>query len=215
MAAAPSFGKICKEIIQMEKSIIAIVYHSHNGHTRQLAKFLADQMHTEQTCVQLLTVAEAADNFELLHRADMIVFGCPTYFGNISGAFKQFMEKTDSFWYRQLWKNKLAAAFTISSTTNGDKLNTLNSLFVFAAQHGMHWISLGILPRFINEEQTDGQNRMASYIGMMAQCDNSSNKPHPLHDGDRLTAELFAERIVEVTNHFKQTKNNSYDTLSN
>ncbi len=199
----------------MQKSIIAVVFHSEKGHTRQLAGFLADQLHSSTTCVHLLTVQEAEQNFELLHLADMIVFGCPTYFGNVSAGFKLFMEKTGAFWYQQLWKNKLAAAFTISATTNGDKLNTLFSIATFAAQHGMHWINLGVLPRFINDEQTDGQNRMASYIGLMAQCNNSQTAMQPLHAGDQLTAELFAKRLVEVTNHFKQTKNKNYDTVSN
>jgi multimeric flavodoxin WrbA len=116
------------------------------------------------------------------------------------------MEATGCFWYRQLWKDKLAAAFTISSSAGGDKLNTLSSIFLFAAQHSMHWISLGVLPRYLNDEQTDGQNRQASYIGLMAQCDNSHTTVSPLHPGDQLTAELFAHRLLAVTTQFKAAK---------
>lgn len=56
------------------------------------------------------------------------------------------MEATSKFWYTQTWKNKLAAGFTNSSSLNGDKLNTLQQLSIFSAQHSMLWISLGILP---------------------------------------------------------------------
>ncbi|HEX2536629.1 MAG TPA: flavodoxin family protein [Chitinophagaceae bacterium] len=188
----------------MERAIISVVYHSSKGHTGQLASVLAEQMSTAATEVRLLTVEEAENNLELLHQSDTIVFGSPTYFGNVSAAFKRFMEKTGSFWYRQLWKNKLAAAFTISSTANGDKLHTLEALMLFACQHSMTWIPLGVLPRFLNNEQTDGQNRMASYIGLMAQCDNSQTVLNPLHPGDQLTAELFALRIVELTLSYKK-----------
>ncbi len=199
-----------KKIVTMQKAIISVVYHSSKGHTEQLAKILAEQMSTDYTQVYLLTVEEAQNNFELLHRSDTIVFGCPTYFGNVSAAFKQFMERTGGFWYKQTWKNKLAAAFTISSTTCGDKLNTLQALMLFACQHSMNWISLGILPRFLNDEQTDGQNRLASYIGLMAQCGNSQTAVNPLHPGDQLTAELFALRIMEVTLNYKNIPVQSY-----
>lgn len=187
----------------MQKAFITVLYHSNGGHTKQLAAFLAEQLKTDHTLVQLLSTEEAVENFEPLHQSDTIVMGCPTYFGNVSAAFKTFMERTGSFWFRQLWKNKLAAAFTISSTTGGDKLNTLQALHIFASQHSMNWIPLGVLPRFINDEQTDGQNRLAGYIGLMAQCDNGQNVVHPLHPGDQLTAELFAQRIVEVTLRFR------------
>lgn len=190
----------------MDRAIISIVCHSSSGHTEQLAKLLARQMKTKETEVILLNAEQAKEDSELLHRSDTIVFGCPTHFGNVSAPFKDFMESTGKFWYKQPWKNKLAAAFTISSTTCGDKLATLQSILLFAAQHSMNWISLGVLPRFLNDEQTDGQNRLASYIGLMAQSDNSQTSVSPLHPGDALTAELFAKRIVEVTLSYKREK---------
>lgn len=180
----------------MQKATISLVYHNNKGHTTQSATLLADQMRTPQAKVQLMDVEEAKEDFESLHQSDTIVFGSPTYFGNVSAPFKWFMEATDHFWYKQSWKNKLAAAFTISSTSNSDKSNTFQSLMLFAAQHSMHWISLGVLPRFLNDEQ----NRLASYIGLTAQCNNSF-VVHALHPGDALTAELFARRIVETTLH--------------
>ena len=49
-----------------------------------------------------------------------------------------------SFW-RVGWKNSACeiAAFTVSGSPSGDKLNTLTSLAIFAAQHGMLWIGTG------------------------------------------------------------------------
>lgn len=198
----------------MEKGNISIVYHSQQGHTKQVAQILAQSMSSELTGVNLVDVEDVATNMELLHESDTIIFGCPTYFGNVSADFKQFMERTGKFWYKQLWKDKLAAGFTLSSTTNGDKLNTLISLSLFAAQHSMLWISQGILPRFCNDEQTDGQNRLASYLGLMVQCANGSDV-QPLHPGDLLTIELFAQRIVDITLKYKNLKIYSYDTRRN
>jgi NAD(P)H dehydrogenase (quinone) len=125
------------------------------------------------------------------------------------------MEETGAFWYKQLWKNNLAVAFTVSSTVYGDKLNTLQSIATSAAQHSMHWINLGILPRFLNNEQTDGQNRLSTCFGLMMQSDNSKECVAPFNPGDLLTLELFARRIMEVTMNFKNLKINNYDTFRN
>ncbi|MCF0074245.1 flavodoxin family protein [Dyadobacter sp. CY261] len=183
----------------MKKVTIAIVYHSRSGHTERLARLLAQEMTTDRSLVHLVNVAQPDSYLDLLSSSDTIVFGCPTYFGNVSAEFKHFMERTGEFWYKQPWKDKLAAGFTLSSTINGDKLNTLESMMLFACQHSMNWISLGVLPRFLNNEQTEGQNRLASYIGLMEQCDNGERVINSQHPGDLLTAELFARRVVEVS----------------
>lgn len=202
-----------QQSFNMQKAVISIVYHSSKGHTRQLAQLIGAHLRTDETEVHVLTVAEAERNFSLLHASDAIVFGSPTHFGNVSADFQRFMESTGSFWYRQPWKNKLAAGFTISSTSGGDKLNTLQSLILFACQHGMNWISLGVLPRFINDEQTDGQNRLASYAGLMAQCSNDCKDPEPLHPGDQLTAELFAQRIVQLVLSYRPARTINPSTI--
>ncbi|MDQ8052616.1 MAG: flavodoxin family protein [Pedobacter sp.] len=184
---------------------IAVLYHSGFGHTKQVAKLLAEKLTHQQTLVFLIDCTHAHKKWEVLHTCDTIVFGCPTYFGTVSAGFKQFMEKTGSFWYRQLWKDKFAAGFTVSSTIGGDKQHTLQTIAIFAAQHGMHWINLGILPRFCGDMQTEGQNRLASYQGLMVQSDNTQVEVRTFHPGDLLTLELFAERILQINlkNHIK------------
>lgn len=199
----------------MQKVKIAIVYHSRWGHTRAVAIHLAASMCSESTEIHLVPVEEASEKMQLLHDAHTIVFGCPTYFGNVSAGFKEFMEHTASFWYQQKWNNKLSAGFTNSSTASGDKLNTLIALSLFAAQHGMTWISQGVLPRFINDQQTDGQNRLGSYLGLMTQSDNNLKAIGTIHPGDSLTTELFAQRIVDTTVRYtSQAMNNkSVETI--
>jgi NAD(P)H dehydrogenase (quinone) len=199
----------------MQQVIISIVYHSNHGHTEQAAKLIAAFMQSPEVRVRIIHVSEVSQRWQLLHESDAIVFGSPTLFGNVSAKFKEFMEATGSFWYRQTWKNKLAAAFTVSSTRGGDKLNTLQAISIFAAQHGMHWINPGILPRFINDRQTDGQNRLSSYLGLMIQSDNSQKQVSAFHPGDLLTLELFAQRIADLTKDFKKHKINNYDRIGN
>ena len=70
------------------------------------------------------------------------------------------------------------------------------------------------MPRYCNNEQTDGQNRMDSYLGLMIQSDNT-REVNPSHPGDVLTTELFAKRILDVTFKFKHIKINHYDSITN
>ncbi len=179
---------------------IVIVYHSGYGHTRIVAESIAQGIGQETGEVTLLPAKEAAGRLDLLAEADTIVFGSPTYFANVSAEFKAFMESTGSVYSQQRWKNKLAAGFTNSSSTNGDKLHTLISLSLFAAQQGMIWIPLGILPRFENGIQQSSPNGMGSYLGLMTMSDNvhgQLNEPADLE-----TAELFGRRIAQVTRQF-------------
>lgn len=182
---------------------ISIVYHSGYGHTRLVAEEICKGVSSEVREVNLLSTKEALENLELLHQSDTIVFGSPTYMGSVSADFKTFMEATGKFWYKQMWKDKLAAGFTNSSTRNGDKLNTLQQLSIFAAQHSMIWISTGILPTFENDQQTDSPNAMASYLGLMTMSDNAIQTVNPPSDLE--TAYLFGQRIARITQQFNST----------
>lgn len=183
---------------------IAIIYHSGYGHTKIVAEHIQKGASGELEQVILLSTLQAQGNFEMLHQADTLVFGSPTYMGTISTDFKKFMEATGKFWYSQKWKDKFAAGFTNSSTLNGDKLNTFQQLFLFASQHSMLWISTGILPKFEKDKQLEEPNGLASYLGLMTLSDNSTkevNQPKGLE-----TAVLFGERIAQITKQFKQSK---------
>jgi multimeric flavodoxin WrbA len=180
---------------------VLIIYHSGYGHTKQVAEHICKGVFTQLKAVRAISVLEAMDDFDLLHRADTLVFGTPTYMGTVSADFKKFMEATGRFWYAQKWKNKLAAGFTNSSTVNGDKLNTLQQLALFAAQHSMLWIPTGILPVFENDRQLDAPNGMAGYLGLMTLSDNSTKTvcvPRGLE-----TAELFGRQIAQITLQLK------------
>jgi multimeric flavodoxin WrbA len=181
---------------------ITIIYHSGFGHTQRVAEHIALGAKKIITEVEVITSKQAIAQLATLQTSDTLVFGSPTYFGNVSAEFKQFMEATGSIWARQQWKDKLAAGFTNSSSTNGDKLNTLVNLQLFASQHSMLWIPLGLLPRYDGAgRQLPEHNGMASYVGLMTMSDNNHqqcNDPADLH-----TAELFGERIARLTLQIK------------
>lgn len=180
---------------------VLIIYHSGFGHTKLVAEHIHSGVSSKLKETRLLSVLEAMDDFDLLHGADTLVFGTPTYMGTVSADFKKFMEATGKFWYAQKWKNKLAAGFTNSSTVNGDKLNTLQQLALFAAQHSMLWTPTGILPVFKNDHQLEAPNGMAGYLGLMTLSDNSTQTLCPPKGLE--TAELFGRHIAQITLQYK------------
>ncbi len=177
---------------------IIIVYHSGSGHTKVVAEHIAKGALQEVSDVLLIPVQEAHTRLREFEEADAIVFGSPTLFGNVSAEFKKFMESTGGIWFNQVWKDKLAAGFTNSSSRNGDKLHTLVSLSLFAAQHGMLWIPVGIMPQYDEKgRQLEEPNGMASYLGLMTMSDNSRDEF--TLPADLITAESFGRRIGRIT----------------
>ena len=152
----------------------------------------------ERTQVSLQRV-DALD-LEPLHAADAIVFGAPTYMGSASAAFKGFMESTSRLWLQQRWKDKLAAGFTNSGSLYGDKANTIAELCGFAAQHGMLWVSLGMLVNDLRGDRDDPRhlNRFGSSLGLMTQADIDRGPELAPPASDLETARAFGRRIAEL-----------------
>ena len=186
---------------------VVVVYHSGYGHTGKQAQAVYEGVKSVAgTAVQLIAVADADRHWDDLARADAIIFGAPTYMGSISAEFKKFMEATSKLWYTQDWKDKLAAGFTNSASLNGDKLNSLVELTIFAAQHSMIWISLGLLPANNSKSQRDDLNRMGSYLGAMSQSDADVDADVAPPSGDLATARHLGRRVAEITARFSAAR---------
>ncbi len=179
---------------------VAVVFHSGYGHTkRQAESVLAGAAGVAGVTATLYDVTTLDDaGWSALDAADALVFGTPTYMGSASAKFKEFMETSSRRWYTQAWKNKVAAAFTVSASQSGDKLNTLVELMVFANQHGMLWVGLGLMPG--NNSSTgsiNDLNRIGSYSGAMAQA-NSDQGADAMLESDLKTAEALGQRVAET-----------------
>lgn len=179
----------------MNKSIV-IVYHSGYGHTGKIAEAVA-----EGGQGRLLAI-DAEGNlpeggWELLAAADAIVFGSPTYMGNVSWQFKKFADQSSKVWIGQGWKNKLGAAFTNSASVAGDKQTTLYTMFTLAQQHGMVWVGTGLMPSNAKSAQRDDVNYLSSFAGL-ATATPSDASTDEMVQGDLRTAILFGKRVRET-----------------
>jgi NAD(P)H dehydrogenase (quinone) len=180
---------------------IVVVYHSGYGHTQRMAQAVAEGANAE-----LMAISAEGDlpagGWEQLKAADAIIFGAPTYMGSVSWQFKKFADASSKPWYAQDWKDKVAAGFTNSAGMNGDKFNTLTTLFTLAMQHSMIWVSQGLMPSNTLAAKRDDINYLVSYSGAIAQSP-SDGGAKDMSRGDLETARLFGKRVADVAAKLK------------
>ncbi|MFH8338145.1 flavodoxin family protein [Streptomyces sp. AM6-12] len=187
----------------MTTPVLSIAYHSGYGHTAVLAEAVRAGAVEAGAEAHLIKVDEITEEqWRILDRSDAIVFGSPTYMGTASGAFHVFGEATSSRWADQDWQGKLAAGFTNSGSKSGDKLHTLQFFQTLAAQHGMHWVNLGLLPGWNSSTASENDlNRLGFFTGAAAQTDTDQG-PEGVHKADIATAEHLGRRVAETARTF-------------
>ncbi len=181
---------------------VVIAYHSGYGHTARQARAVATGVDTVPgTRADLRDVGTLDDElWEALAAAEAIVFGAPTYMGSQSAAFQAFAEASSKVWAELGWRDKLAAGFTNSAGVNGDKLNTLTSMALLAAQHGMHWVTLGLPPGWLYSSAggNDDLNRLGGFLGAMAQSPSDLGPDVAPSDADLRTAAHLGARVART-----------------
>jgi NAD(P)H dehydrogenase (quinone) len=179
---------------------LAIAYYSGFGHTAALADAVANGAREAGADVSVIAVDRTTDaDWDTLDAADAIVFGTPTYMGNVSAGFQAFAEQTGRRCMDGTWRDKVAAGFTNSGAKSGDKLNTLVSLAVFAAQHHMHWVSLGLNPGWNTSMSSDRDlNRLGFFLGAGASTDVDADADQ-VHPSDVQTCRHLGSRVAVVT----------------
>lgn len=183
---------------------IAIVYHSGFGHTAKQAEAVKrGVVKVAGASALLLTAEEAQSRWDELTQSDAIVFGAPTYMGGASAQFKAFMDATSRLFFDGAWKDKIATGFTNSASRSGDKLQTLIQFAILAAQHGMHWINLGLPPANNHSRGSEQElNRLGFFLGAGAQSNADEGPDLSPPESDLLTAEYLGERVATVAAQF-------------
>lgn len=179
---------------------VAIVYHSGYGHTAKHAQAVAMGATEAGAETLLISVEEADQHWATLEQVDAIIFGCPTYMGSASAQFKMFMDASSSHAFQGgKWQDKLAAGFTNAASRSGDKLATLQQLAIFAAQHGMNWINLGLKSGHNNSHSSeDTLNRHGFFIGAAAQTDADVDAEHGATPADLNTSAHLGARVAHA-----------------
>lgn len=185
---------------------IAIVYFSNfKGNTETLANAVMRGAKTvPDTEVVIIHTDEVDAHWHTLHACDAIIFGTPTYIGSVAAKFKEFVEKlAGEVWLARMWTNKIAGGFTVSAGRSGDKLSCLQQLVTFASQMGMIWVPVRITGgNYSSQGSEDDLNRMAGYLGVMAQANIDEPPELAPPQSDIKTAELHGNHIANVARQF-------------
>ncbi|MGO7860166.1 flavodoxin family protein [Rhizobium ruizarguesonis] len=184
---------------------VSIVYDSGFGHTARIAQAVADGVADVQNAeAMLMAVGDGPVSWETLEASDAIIFGSPTYNGLVSARFKQFMEdSTKAAWSPQKWRNKIGAGFTNSGAYSGNKLNSLISMALFAAQHGMIWVGLDLMRGNSRSNSSANElNRLGSWLGAVAQSNMDEGPEIAPISSDLQTAAHLGRRVAAIARQF-------------
>ena len=183
----------------MAKTVV--VYFSGYGHTKRVAEYVA-----EGAGASLIAISEQGEiseaEFEQLNQADAIIFGAPTYMGNVPWQFKKFADASSKVWFVGGWKDKVFGGFTNSASLNGDKQVTLIYLQTLASQHGGIWVSLGMLPANTQAATRQDLNNLGGSVGVLVQSPSDAGAD-VIPDGDLQTARGYGARVREIAARLK------------
>jgi NAD(P)H dehydrogenase (quinone) len=164
---------------------VSIVFHSICGNNFLISKEFYKEFKGQNADVQLLRVKdtnfdELAKQFtigsqykkeilnieeakvEKLFDSDIIILGSPTYFGNVSGAMKAFMDEFHPYWQSEKFYGKKMFAFTTCDNGEGGGDLCLNAMTVFAQNMGMITVPV---PKNLVSGQNFPANGLIHYVG--------------------------------------------------
>ncbi len=200
-------------------TLVSIVYYSgFKGATEALAKAVARGAATVAGVdAKIIHTDDVDAHWGRLHQSDAIIFGTPTYIGSVAADFKLFIEQlAGEVWLERLWLNKVASGFTVSAGRSGDKLSCLQQLVTFAAQMGMIWVPVRITGgNYSTQGSEEDLNRMAGYLGVMAQANIDEPVELAPPPSDIQTAEMHGAHVATVAKQFAAGRNShpaEYDT---
>lgn len=151
-------------------SRVAVVYFSGYGHTAKQAEAVhRGATSVEGVDVNMLRIDEqgnlAEGSIESLADYDAVIYGSPTYMGGPAWQFKKFADATSKLWFSEKLKGKIAAGFTNSASTNGDKYSTIQYMFTLSQQHSQIWVGLGQLPANKKSNTNEDMNWTGGFGG--------------------------------------------------
>lgn len=182
--------------------LVSIVYSSGAGHTARQASAVAEGARGAPGVeCRLVNLSTDVVPWEALESSAAIIFGSPTYDGTVSARVKRFFEdSTGPVWLGLRWRNKVAAGFTSSGGRRGDPLDTLFTMALFAARHGMVWVGVDLLPGSESIHDTD---RHGAWLGAIAEASDEEGPDVAPVESDLRTAAYLGHRVAVIARRMR------------
>jgi NAD(P)H dehydrogenase (quinone) len=186
---------------------ILVVYYSRSGSTAELARqacrgieSVADASATLRTVPELSASSETPAKpvpehgppyarLEELRRADGLLLGSPTRFGNMAAPLKYFIDSTSALWLDGALCGKPAGVFTASQTMHGGQESTLLSMMLPLFHHGMVLVGLPYTERALNVTRSGGTPYGPSHVASVQQ---------ELTEEERALAQALGRRVAQL-----------------
>ncbi len=156
---------------------ILVVYYTMNGHTHRLAEAAAEGARKVIGAkVEMLRVPETLSEMELKRRgasaeagqafanvpvctleelaeADAVIFGTPSYLGNMSGQMRTFLDSTGDLWRKNALVGKVGSVFVSAGSQHGGQEAGILSFIPTLLHLGM--IVVGLPYTFESQRRID------------------------------------------------------------
>ena len=183
----------------MEDAMIVLIpFYSTYGHIYELAKAVAEGVReipemepvlrrVPETLSEDILANMGALDFQKsiahipeathddLEKADAIIFGTPTRFGNMIGQMRLFLDSTGPLWAKGALVGKPGSVFTSSGTQHGGQESTILSFHTTLLHHGM--IIVGLPYSFEGQTRTDEITGGSPYGASTIAGGNGGRKP--------------------------------------
>jgi len=201
----------------IEQVTVAVIYYSATGNIHTMAEHLAEVAEKAGAEVRLRKVAETAPQEAIssnsawvqhhesvrerptatsddIDWADVVLFGTPTRYGNVSGQLKSYLDTLGPLWQQGRLADKVYAGFTSTATKRGGQESTLLALYNSVYHFGGILVPPGYTDPAV--KFVDGNPYGVSHV-------SGGRGENPVGDEERNALTHLAERTIAVAEKLK------------
>ena len=188
---------------------VLVLYYSHHGSIRELARHIARGIEQTpgivarlRTVPKVSTVCEATEagipdegapyvEVRDLEECIALALGSPTRFGNMAAPLKYFLDSTGGLWLKGALAGKPAAVFTSTTSMHGGQESTLLSMMLPLLHHGMMILGIPYTEAALSATREGGTPYGASHV-------SGSDGKTTTSEHERLLAVALGRRLAET-----------------
>ena len=189
---------------------VLVLYYSHRGSVKELARWIArgiEQVPGVRARLRTVQkVSAVSESMELgipdagapyveaidLEECIGIAMGSPVRFGNMAASLKYFIDSTAPQWLCGTLAGKPAAVFTSSSSMHGGQESQLLSMALPLLHHGMLLVGIPYTESALSITQTGGTPYGASHV-------SGSEGTTLCSDHEKKLAQALGRRLASVS----------------
>ena len=190
---------------------ILVMYYSRGGGTaamaRQVARGVESVSGMRARLRRIVDATESSTDDDIdqppLARVDDLaecaglVLGSPTYFGNMAGAVKSYIDRTSSLWMSGALIGKPAAVFTSTASQHGGQESTLLTMMIPLFHHGMLLVGLPYSEPALLKSKAGGTPYGASHT--------SGDGRLPLTEEEKALCKALGRRVADTARRLNAT----------